>query len=210
MKNSAVKENKRPVKELRDQLRRDQIVSAAQTCVVRHGFHAASMGQIAAEAQMSVGQIYRYFPSKDAIVHAIVERIVSKRLQWMLNRDRRINFATVFAHRGAIRSSPDEHSDRILLLEVTAEASRNPAVAEIVREADRRIHRQAVELVSADYPEFTAAEIAARVEFIAVLSEGSAFRRVTEQSADPALLEAIYEDALRKLFPRMTENGLLS
>jgi AcrR family transcriptional regulator len=167
------------------------------------------MGQIAAEAQMSVGQIYRYFPSKEAIVHAIVERIVSKRLQWMLKRDRRINFASVFANRGAMLSSPEEHSDRILLLEVTAEASRNPAVAEIVREADRRIHRQAVELVSADYPEFTAAEIAARVEFIAVLSEGSAFRRITEQSADPALLEAIYEDALRKLFPRMTANGLL-
>lgn len=166
------------------------------------------MGQIAAEAQMSVGQIYRYFPSKEAIVHAIVERIVSKRLEWMINREARINFAAVFAHRGVIRCSPDEHSDRILLLEVTAEASRNPAVAEIVREADRRIHRQAEELVRADYPEFTAAEIAARVEFIAVLSEGSAFRRVTEQSADPALLEAIYGDALRKLFPRMTQDGL--
>lgn len=157
---------------------------------------------------MSVGQIYRYFPSKEAIVHAIVERIVSKRLQWMLNRNTRVNFAAVFAHRCPMRSAPDEQSDRILLLEATAEASRNPAVAAIVREADRRIHRQAEELVSAEYPECTAAEIAARVEFMAVLSEGSGFRRVTEQSADPAVLEAIYRDALRVVFPRMTEEGM--
>src|SRR6185312_9438459 len=68
-------------KDQRDQTRRDQIVRAARRCVVRRGFHGASMAEIAAAARMSVGQIYRYFPSKEAIVHAIVERIVSQRLQ---------------------------------------------------------------------------------------------------------------------------------
>src|SRR5260370_42103758 len=72
---------KRPPKDLRDQARRDQIVTAARQCVVRHGFHAATMAEIAAAARMSVGQIYRYFPNKEAIVHAIVERIVAQRLQ---------------------------------------------------------------------------------------------------------------------------------
>ena len=195
------KENKRPIKELRDQLRRDQIVAAARACVVRHGFHAASMGQIAAEAQMSVGQIYRYFPSKEAIVHAIVERIVAHRLEWMINRQERVDFAAVFANRTVIHKSDDEQSDRILLLEITAEATRNAAVAEIVREADRRIHTQAVALVRTDYPELSEEEAIARVEFIAVLSEGTAFRRVTQQRADPALLEALYRDALGKAFP---------
>ena len=79
---------------------------------------------------MSVGQIYRYFPSKEAIVHAIVERIVAKRLQWMLNRDKQVNFAAVLAQREPFRpSDEDEHSDRILMLEITAEATRNAAVA---------------------------------------------------------------------------------
>jgi AcrR family transcriptional regulator len=209
VKNPVVKENKRPVKELRDQLRRSQIVSAAQNCVVRHGFHAASMGQIATEAQMSVGQIYRYFPSKEAIVHAIVERIVAKRLQWMLNREKQVNFAAVLAQRGHFRpGDADEHSDRILMLEITAEATRNIAVAEIVREADRRIRSQAVTLVRADYPELTVQEAAVRVEFMSVVAEGTASRYVTDPVTDPALMERIYADALGKLFPRMTKTKL--
>jgi AcrR family transcriptional regulator len=204
---SVDKEKKRPVKELRDQLRRDQIVSAARACVVRHGFHAASMGQIAAEAHMSVGQIYRYFPSKEAIVHAIVERIVARRLEWMVDRDRDIDFPARFANRRHANASEEERSERVLLLEITAEATRNPAVADIVREADRRLRGQAVALVRGNYPELNEEEAAARVEFVTVLSEGSAFRTITEDIASPVLLEGLYREVLKKLFPRMTERG---
>lgn len=164
------------------------------------------MGQIATEAQMSVGQIYRYFPSKEAIIHAIVERIVAKRLQWMLKRDKQVNFAAVFAQRGHFR--PGDEEDRILMLEITAEATRNPAVTEIVREADRRIRSQAISIVRTDYPELTELEAAARVEFMSVLSEGTASRCVTEQGADPRLMERIYSETLRRLFPRMTTTKL--
>ena len=157
---------------------------------------------------MSVGQIYRYFPSKEAIVHAIVERIVAKRLQWMLNREKQVNFAAVLAQRHPFRPLEDEHSDRILMLEITAEATRNPAVAEIVREADRRIRSQAVELVRGDYPDLTEPEAAVRVEFMSVLAEGTASRYVTDDVTDPALMERIYADALKKLFPRMTTSKL--
>lgn len=165
------------------------------------------MGQIAAEAQMSVGQIYRYFANKEAIVHAIVERITAQRLAWMLRRDKRVDYAALLANR---RDLQFEEGDRILLMEVTAEATRNPAVAEIVREANRRLSSQAVALVRAEYPELSEEETAARVEFFAVLSEGTAFRVITEQGADPAHMEPLYRDTLRKLFPRMTDKGLLS
>lgn len=168
------------------------------------------MGQIAAEAQMSVGQIYRYFPSKEAIIHAIVERIVVKRLQWMLNREKQVNFAAVFAERGYFRPGDDQdaHSDRVLMLEITAEASRNRAVAEIVREADRRIRFQAVALVRAAYPGLTETEAAVRVEFVSVLSEGIASRYVAEQVADLQAMEDLYADILRRLFPHMTAQKL--
>jgi len=158
---------------------------------------------------MSVGQIYRYFPSKEAIVHAIVERIVAKRLQWMLNREKQVNFAAILAQRSHFRPGDEaEYSDRILMLEITAEATRNPAVAEIVREADRLIRSQAVGLVRADYPELTEPEAAVRVELMSVLAEGTASRYVTDPVTDPALMERIYADALRKVFPRMTTSKL--
>ena len=36
---------------------------------------------------------------------------------------------------------------------------------------------------------------------MAVLSEGTAFRRVTEQPADPVLLAALYRDVIGRLLP---------
>lgn len=54
-----------------DQQRR--ILAAAVTCFARSGFHGTSMQQICAEAGMSPGALYRYFPSKESLIGAIVE-----------------------------------------------------------------------------------------------------------------------------------------
>ena len=54
--------------------RRQQIVDAASACVRRAGFHGASMAEIAHAAGLSVGQIYRYFANKEAIIADIVAR----------------------------------------------------------------------------------------------------------------------------------------
>jgi AcrR family transcriptional regulator len=54
--------------------RRNEILEAAQRCFVRSGFHHASMQDICAEAGMSPGNLYRYFPSKEALIAGIAER----------------------------------------------------------------------------------------------------------------------------------------
>lgn len=57
--------------------RRDQqtqrVMEAAKICFVRSGFQGASMQEICAQASMSPGALYRYFPSKEAIIEAICE-----------------------------------------------------------------------------------------------------------------------------------------
>ncbi|WP_244636036.1 TetR/AcrR family transcriptional regulator [Chthonobacter albigriseus] len=58
-------------RETREDLRRTQILDAARICFSRWGFHGASMHQICREARMSPGALYRYFPSKEAIIAAI-------------------------------------------------------------------------------------------------------------------------------------------
>lgn len=50
-----------------------RILSASRTCFVRSGFRGASMHDICREADMSPGALYRYFPSKEAIIEAIAE-----------------------------------------------------------------------------------------------------------------------------------------
>lgn len=56
--------------------RREQILSAAQRCFARKGFHPTSMNDVFAEAGLSAGAVYSYFKSKDEIIVAMAERAV--------------------------------------------------------------------------------------------------------------------------------------
>jgi AcrR family transcriptional regulator len=183
-------------------LRRDEIVVAARRCVIRYGFHAASMAEIAKAAHMSVGQIYRYFPNKEAIIHAIVERIVAHRLQDIVNAPPREDVAADLAERLLGEGPAGFREDQFLLLEVTAEATRNPAVAEIARQAADRLHARMVTQFRADFPELSAEEASARLEVLVALVEGTAFRRVTGQRAQPHMLRELYRDTIGRLLNR--------
>ena len=56
------------------ELRRQQILDAAATCFSRRGFHQTTMQDICREAELSPGAVYRYFPSKDAIIEGMCNR----------------------------------------------------------------------------------------------------------------------------------------
>lgn len=57
------------------QSRRDQILSAATVCFARKGCAQATMQDVAAEAGLSVGALYRYFPGKDDLIASVFEGI---------------------------------------------------------------------------------------------------------------------------------------
>jgi AcrR family transcriptional regulator len=50
-----------------------EILASVRQAFVEKGFDGASMQDLARAAGMSVGNFYRYFPSKSAIVHALIE-----------------------------------------------------------------------------------------------------------------------------------------
>jgi AcrR family transcriptional regulator len=52
----------------------DALVAATARILVREGFDKASTNRIAAVAGVSVGSLYQYFPSKEALVVAVIER----------------------------------------------------------------------------------------------------------------------------------------
>lgn len=62
----------------------DVILAATARVLVREGFDRASTNRIAETAGVSIGSLYQYFPSKEALVAALVERhidVMSERLQ---------------------------------------------------------------------------------------------------------------------------------
>lgn len=120
--------------------RREEILLAAQRCFVRSGFHQTSMQEICAEVGMSPGGLYRYFPSKEAIIAAIAERD---------RADAAANFAAVSdipdffaALEGLARHYLVERSDEELGLcaEIKAESRRNPDIARIYQGINTGVH----------------------------------------------------------------------
>jgi len=62
------------VTEAHVEARRNQILDAAWGCFARRGFHQTTMQDIATDAGISAGAIYRYYASKEAVLAAITER----------------------------------------------------------------------------------------------------------------------------------------
>ncbi len=123
--------------------RRRQVLDAAAACFGRSGFHGASMAEISKAAGMSAGHIYNYFDGKDAIIAAFVEQNV-ERVSALL-RDLETRGDPLQALLDDVPKSVREHIDREtwkLPLEITAEASRNPTIAAVVHDADRRTRAQ--------------------------------------------------------------------
>ncbi|HEY4213988.1 MAG TPA: TetR/AcrR family transcriptional regulator [Steroidobacteraceae bacterium] len=52
----------------------DALVEATARILVKEGFDRASTNRIAERAGVSVGSLYQYFPSKEALVAAVIER----------------------------------------------------------------------------------------------------------------------------------------
>ncbi len=53
---------------------REAVQGAAVRVFARHGFAAANMRQIAAEAGLSIGSIYRHYPSKEQLFDELLEQ----------------------------------------------------------------------------------------------------------------------------------------
>ncbi len=54
--------------------RRAQILEAALRCFARQGYYATTIQDVVAEAGLSRGGIYAYYPTKEALYLALSER----------------------------------------------------------------------------------------------------------------------------------------
>jgi TetR/AcrR family transcriptional repressor of uid operon len=119
--------------------RRARILDAAERCFVRAGFHRTTMQDIAAEAKMSPGNLYRYFPSKDTMAAGLAERDraqVANDFNGLVGSE---NFLESFAQLGRKHFEEKPREKAILCLEIWAEATRNPTFAAVTHEFERDV-----------------------------------------------------------------------
>ncbi len=129
--------------------RRRQISQAAMACFARGGFHHTTMQDISAEAKISVGLIYRYFDSKDAVIAFMAGEHVED-LRQMLEHAR--SAPTLFEALQVIFfchcEEQPEHLHASFVADLFAEAARNDHVRGLVREVTEFFIESVTELIA--------------------------------------------------------------
>jgi TetR/AcrR family transcriptional repressor of uid operon len=188
--------------------RRAQILDAAERSFCRSGFHRTTMQDVAAEAGMSPGNLYRYFPSKDALVAGLCERDrVGLSREFMALGEAGGDFLAAFRALGRKHFEESNAAKAKLCLEIWAEATRNPAIAALQADFDRTL----VDQLAAT---FERAKEAGRVHptvnaravasIVSKLGDGLFVRRAVAADFDPdreigevfALIEALLEGTI--------------
>ncbi len=182
--------------------RRAEILAAAQRCFVRSGFHGASMQDICAEAGMSPGNLYRYFPSKEALIAGIAERDRAEVAQEFARADLSRGLFAVLEgmarHHFAVK--PDEQVK--LCTEIMSESRRNPEIARISAGFDADVKRWLVGLFRAGAER---GDIPADVDFdgvvtmLMIIADGVWWRRALDPSFDPQSVVPVFMDIIRHM-----------
>ena len=130
--------------------RRLRILEGAERAFVGNGFHATTMQHVADEASMSAGNLYRYFPSKEAIVEGLCELDqveLAHAFAELMADNRPIAEAMRLALRKHVLAKSPEKAR--LLVEIWAEAGRNPRVAQLTRAIDAEVRTRVEGLIDA-------------------------------------------------------------
>jgi TetR/AcrR family transcriptional repressor of uid operon len=180
--------------------RRTEILDAAQSCFARSGFHQASMQDICAEAGMSPGNLYRYFPSKEALIAGISERNRADAVASFAQVEQAPDFFDGLAQLARHHLVDRSDSEVGLCAEIMSESRRNADIARLYQEIESDIKRRIAGLLETARArgEIRAdVDIEAAATVLMVLGDGMSWRRSVEKSFDaervlPLILKMVH------------------
>jgi AcrR family transcriptional regulator len=182
--------------------RRTEILEAARRCFARSGFHQASMQEICAEAGMSPGNLYRYFPSKEALIAGIAEGDRATARADFAAVSQAPDFFTGFAFL-ARQYLVERTTEEIgLCAEIMAESRRNPDIARIYAAIQTDVKNG---LVGVLRDAAARGEIPSDIDFERVvvvllsIGDGIEWRRAVDPSFDPEAVLPLILKMVRSL-----------
>jgi AcrR family transcriptional regulator len=167
--------------------RQAQLLESAAQLIATKGLAATIMPDIAKNAGLSVGGLYRHFGSKSELIAALVvydAEITAARLESLDS-----------LHSWALEQllALHETSSFVLRLEILALAARDPSVAIAATSHDGRLNQQLLKLIErASHPSsFGAREPELAIELLASVIDGIATRSAIAGELTPATKEMI-------------------
>ena len=114
--------------------RRAEILDAADRCFRRSGLKGSSIADLCAEAGISPGHLYHYFPGKEAIVAELARaRLESARDHLEEVTGGGGSVVALLIDEMMTQAHGDRATSAAMLFDVLAESARSPAMADLVR-----------------------------------------------------------------------------
>ncbi|RVU15065.1 TetR/AcrR family transcriptional regulator [Methylobacterium oryzihabitans] len=190
--------------------RREHILDAAEACFVRNGFHRSTMQDLAREAGMSPGNIYRYFESKEAVVLGLADREHERGcvlIEEMERADDRRGALMSILERYFLQASREM---ALLRLDLWSEANRNPDIGAMVARIEDEARSWFVETLAAlaTSPDCDPGALYAAMS---IVMKGLVIERALSSDYDPApgvaQLHALMEAGLAGRLPSAPSPG---
>tara|TARA_R110002020_G_scaffold106504_3_gene247887 strand:+ start:8687 stop:9310 length:624 start_codon:yes stop_codon:yes gene_type:complete len=183
--------------------RASDILEKVKSVFASHGFSGASMQDLAQAAQMSVGNFYRYFPSKDAIITALVKRDLMQ-IETFFNAVRAADDpGAKFMELFRLRIETLPFQDAALWSEAQAASFRVPEIATLMGAMEETVRINVVNALVRIHGDDSAQALeifATRAHFIMLLVHGFAQRKsCAGNSANPVQSAAVGELVLTTL-----------
>jgi AcrR family transcriptional regulator len=126
---------RRKPSQVRAELTRERILTAAAHVFAEHGYAAGTTNRIAERARISIGSLYQYFPNKDAILAELLVRHID-RGTWTQADQLDLSAGSLGATvRALVRDAIDNHRDDPQLLRIMIEEA--PLSQELLDTIDR-------------------------------------------------------------------------
>jgi AcrR family transcriptional regulator len=150
---------KRP-RQSRSQATVDTLLEATARVLVREGFDGLTTNGVAHQAGVSIGSLYQYFPNKEAMVAALIERHIEKMNTLVLNELARVaTLPMAQAARAVIELTIRAHTiDPKLHRVLTEQVPRVGRLAKL-REGDEICHRMVAGLLAARKEELAICDV---------------------------------------------------
>lgn len=179
--------------------RLDALLETVRRVFAEKGFGRASMQDLARAAEMSAGNFYRYFPSKDAIIETMVRRElleIERQFQQVMAAADPLGVLRALLH--AQLDDYDRH-DCAIWVEVLASAHRQEAISTLYQDMMRAINSYLVRAFARACAMPIAeseARFSALAEMIFMLVQGVKLSRLRHDGPIPSAVLALSHQAL--------------
>jgi TetR/AcrR family transcriptional repressor of uid operon len=190
--------------------RRSEILDAARRCFVRMGFHQTSMQQICAEAGMSPGNVYRYFPSKEAIIAGLTERDRAEIAAQLADAQFTTDFFATLAELARHHFVERTEDEVGICVEIMSESRRNPTVAKIMHEFNAEVKDRLVTMLRSAQERGDIsrdADIGGVIEMLMVIVDGVWWRKAIDPDFDAGAVLPLFLDITRYMLLDRGQGG---